>query len=113
MPEIRNAMIASAQPLNGAAPGTWNVAGGYGLIDAVKALSAVSGLSVLATTPANGALLTQAPASAAIGGGAPASGGWVGPALADGAPASPCRRGSLTRAGTPGMKPTAAATETG
>jgi hypothetical protein len=59
--QIRNAMIASAQPLNGAAPGTWNAQGGFGMIDAVKALSSIAGLQVLSTNPANGATLTQAP----------------------------------------------------
>ncbi len=35
---ILRALQASATPLNGAAPGTWDAQGGYGLADAVKAL---------------------------------------------------------------------------
>jgi len=59
--DIRNAMIASASPLNGASTGQWDVQGGFGMIDSVKAVSLVGGLQVLSTTPANRESVTQAP----------------------------------------------------
>src|SRR5206468_1031663 len=34
--DIRNALIASATPLDGAAQGAWHAQGGFGLIDATK-----------------------------------------------------------------------------
>ncbi len=52
--DIRNALIASASPLNGQNAGTWNVQGGFGMIDSVRAVSLVGGLQVLSTTPGNG-----------------------------------------------------------
>src|SRR5262249_30863217 len=63
---IRAALIASATPLNGAAAGAYNVQGGFGLIDAVKALSSIGGLQVVSTTPANGSTLTQAPGTIVV-----------------------------------------------
>jgi large repetitive protein len=62
-PAMRAAMIASASPLNGASAGTWNQQGGYGLVDASKALAAISMLRVVATTPTNGAIVTTAPST--------------------------------------------------
>ncbi|MHB1559808.1 MAG: S8 family serine peptidase, partial [Isosphaeraceae bacterium] len=61
--DVRAALIASAanQPMNGAAPGTWAADGGYGLVNAIDALNAVSNLSVAATTPAQGSTVTSAP----------------------------------------------------
>ncbi len=61
--EVRDGLIASAadQPLNGATAGTWNVEGGYGLVNAVDALNAVNLLRVQSTSPANGATVTTAP----------------------------------------------------
>ena len=59
--QIRAALISSAQPLNGAAQGTWNMQGGYGLVNAVNAINAVSQLTVLSTNPANNSTVTTAP----------------------------------------------------
>ena len=56
-PRSAPGMIASAatQPLNGSAAGTWNVQGGYGLVNAIKALNAVDQLRASETTsPVNG-----------------------------------------------------------
>ena len=59
-PQIKAALITSASttPINGSAPGAWNPQGGFGLVDAVQALNAVSQLQVLSTIPANGATVT-------------------------------------------------------
>ena len=61
--EIKAGLIASASstPMNGAAAGSWNVEGGYGLVQATSALNAVDLLRVQATFPANGATVTNAP----------------------------------------------------
>ncbi|WP_406696071.1 S8 family serine peptidase [Singulisphaera sp. Ch08] len=59
--DIRNALVASASPLNGQSAGTWNVQGGFGLVDAVRAVSLIGGLQVLSTTPANGQPINLAP----------------------------------------------------
>lgn len=59
--DIRNALIASASPLNGQNAGTWNVQGGFGMIDSVRAVSLVGGLQVLSTTPSNGQSINTAP----------------------------------------------------
>lgn len=59
--DIRNALVASASPLNGQAAGTWNAQGGFGLIDAVKSVSLIGGLQVLSTTPGNGQTVNVAP----------------------------------------------------
>jgi hypothetical protein len=58
---IRAGLIASAQPLNGATQGSWNVQGGFGYVNAVAAINAVDVLRVSATVPANGATVTTAP----------------------------------------------------
>ena len=61
--QIRTGLIASASstPTNGATPGTWDAEGGYGLINAPKALSAVDVLRVSSTNPAAGTTVTTAP----------------------------------------------------
>src|SRR5262249_28173979 len=61
--QIRSGLIAGAatHPMNGAAPGTWNPQGGYGLINAIDALNAVDLLRVQSTSPANGSTVTNAP----------------------------------------------------
>ncbi|SIO62070.1 Subtilase family protein [Singulisphaera sp. GP187] len=59
--DIRNALVASASPLNGQTAGTWNVQGGFGLVDAVKAVSLVGGLQVLSSTPGNSQTVNVAP----------------------------------------------------
>jgi large repetitive protein len=64
--DILSAFIASATPLNGAATGTWNNQGGFGLVDAAKALTAVDTLRVKATTPANNAALGSAPSTIVV-----------------------------------------------
>jgi hypothetical protein len=48
--QIRATMIATAQPMNGTPQGTWDPQAGFGLIDAVRALSAVAPLAGSATT---------------------------------------------------------------
>ncbi|OJW22580.1 MAG: hypothetical protein BGO49_00940 [Planctomycetales bacterium 71-10] len=58
--EIRSGLIASAQGMNGAGTGNWNAQAGYGLINAVSAISAVDVLTVASSTPAN-QILTTAP----------------------------------------------------
>ena len=59
--EIRDAMISSAAPLNGSAPGTYDRQGGFGLVNAVGALTAVDQLRVVATAPLDAQALTSAP----------------------------------------------------
>ncbi len=61
--QIRAGLIAGAatQPMNGAAPGTWDPQGGYGLVNAIDALNAVDLLRVQSTSPANGSTVTNAP----------------------------------------------------
>ena len=61
--EIRAALItsASAQPMNGAAAGSWNVQGGYGLVNANAALASIDVLRVTSETPANNAVVTTTP----------------------------------------------------
>src|SRR5208337_1543833 len=51
--EIRAGLIASASatPMNGATAGTWDAQGGYGLVNAIDALNAVTALQVTATSP--------------------------------------------------------------
>ena len=46
--------LGASTPMNGTAPGTWDPQGGYGLINAIKALNAVDLLRVATTSPANG-----------------------------------------------------------
>jgi hypothetical protein len=64
--DIRNAFIAAANPLNGAARGQWDVQGGFGIVDARAALRAVDLLRVVTATnennvPLPGANLGSAP----------------------------------------------------
>lgn len=59
--DIRNAMIASALPLNGSTRGAWDVQGGYGLVQTDAALSAIDTLRVVTVTPAPGSTLTSSP----------------------------------------------------
>ncbi len=63
--EIRAGLVASAAstPMNGSTAGTWNDQGGYGLINAVKAINAVDLLRVASTDPTNGATLTVTPSA--------------------------------------------------
>ena len=59
--EIRDAMIISATPLNGAAAGEYNVRGGFGLVNAVGALTAVDQLRIVSSTPSDLATVGSAP----------------------------------------------------
>ncbi len=58
--QIKAALIASTQAMNGTAKGTWNVQSGYGLINAPAALNAIDQLRVTSTTPASGATISTA-----------------------------------------------------
>ncbi len=58
--QIKAALIASTQPMNGTPKGSWNVQSGYGLINAPAALNAIDQLRVTSTTPANGATVSTA-----------------------------------------------------
>ncbi len=49
--QVKTSLIASAQPLNGSAAGTWNAQGGYGFVNAVKAVTSIAPLNVVTTTP--------------------------------------------------------------
>ena len=60
--DIRAGLIQSTIPLNGTPKGTWDVQGGYGLIQATAALNAVDNLRVTTTSPANLQAFGQAPA---------------------------------------------------
>uniref|UniRef100_UPI00301CE5A3 right-handed parallel beta-helix repeat-containing protein n=1 Tax=Paludisphaera sp. TaxID=2017432 RepID=UPI00301CE5A3 len=51
--QVRAGLIASARGMNGAGTGNWNAQAGYGLINAVEAISAVDVLTVASTTPVN------------------------------------------------------------
>lgn len=64
--DIRNAMIASTVPLNGASKGAWDVQGGFGLVQADAALSAIDTLRVVTVTPAPGASLTSSPSQVIV-----------------------------------------------
>jgi hypothetical protein len=59
--DIRAAMIASTIPLNGAAKGQWEPQGGFGLVQATSALSAIDTLRVATVTPAVGQSLNTSP----------------------------------------------------
>ncbi len=59
--QIKAALIASTEPMNGAAAGTWNTQGGYGFVNAVKALNSVGNVAVVATTPNSGSTVSPAP----------------------------------------------------
>ena len=66
--QIKAALIESAAttPMNGAAPGTWNAQGGFGLINAVNAINAIDVLRVLSTDPANGSTVTVTPSAITV-----------------------------------------------
>jgi hypothetical protein len=75
--QIRDALITSAlpNPLNPAKPaspkistsvGLWDPQGGYGLINAPRALAQVDVLRVSSTTPANGSNLTALPSTISV-----------------------------------------------
>ncbi len=59
--EIRDAMIASAVPLNGSAPGQFDIQGGFGLVNAVDALTAVDLFRVSTVDPAVDATVNAFP----------------------------------------------------
>jgi len=61
--QVRAALIASAasRPLNGAQPGTYDLQGGFGLIDANAALASIDVLRVSNTAPAPGGTSAVAP----------------------------------------------------
>jgi hypothetical protein len=64
--DIRAAMIASALPLNGTPKGTWDKQGGFGLVQADAALSAIDTLRVVTATPGAGQTLTTSPNSVVV-----------------------------------------------
>ncbi len=66
--EIRAGLIASAAstPMNGSAAGTWDQQGGYGLVNAVKAIAAIDLLRVSSTDPANGSTVTVTPSGITV-----------------------------------------------
>ena len=61
--QIKAALVESAAstPMNGAGAGTWNVQGGFGLINAVNAINAIDVLRVASTNPFNGETVTVTP----------------------------------------------------
>ena len=59
--DIRAGLIASTIPVNGAAKGTWDVQGGYGLVQATNALAAVDNLRVVAVSPTTATGVTVPP----------------------------------------------------
>ncbi|MCA1685544.1 MAG: S8 family serine peptidase, partial [Planctomycetia bacterium] len=61
--QIHDGLIASAQPLDGSAQGAWNPQGGFGLVNAVRALTAVGSLTVITTTPNSATTVTPAPSA--------------------------------------------------
>jgi hypothetical protein len=63
--QIREGLIASAIPMNGAPPG-YDVWGGYGLINAISAINAVDLLRVASTSPANGSTVTVTPSAITV-----------------------------------------------
>ena len=64
--EILNALTSTATPLNGAAKGTWNPQGGFGLANAQAALAAISTLQVVSVSPGSAATLTQVPSTITV-----------------------------------------------
>ncbi len=64
--QVRAGLIASAQPLDGAAPKAWSPQGGFGLVNAVSAINSIVGLTVTTTNPANGSSLGSTPASVTV-----------------------------------------------
>jgi large repetitive protein len=59
--QIRQALINSTLPLNGAAKGAYDPQGGFGLVQATSALQAVDNLRVISTVPAQGQTLGFVP----------------------------------------------------
>jgi hypothetical protein len=66
--QIRQALIqsAAATPMNGNAAAAWDQQGGFGLINAVSAISAIDVLRVSTTNPANGATVTLTPSAITV-----------------------------------------------
>jgi hypothetical protein len=66
--QIRQGLIASAAqtPMNGATPGTWNPQGGFGLVNAIRAINAVDVLRVVSTDPTNGETVTVTPSGITV-----------------------------------------------
>ncbi len=63
---IKQGLLASVEPMNGAAQGTWDQQAGYGLINAVKALNAVDQLHVTTATPGNAQTVTSTPSQIVV-----------------------------------------------
>ncbi len=63
--QIRQGLIDSAEPMNGAPPG-YDVWAGYGLINAISAINAVDLLRVVSTIPANGSTVTVTPSAITV-----------------------------------------------
>ncbi len=61
--QIVSALISTALPLNGQAPGTYNVQGGFGEINPIAAFKSLSGLSVSFISPGASQTVAQAPTS--------------------------------------------------
>ena len=66
VPQVRAALIASAEPMNGSAAGVWNAQAGFGFVDAVTAVATVAPLSVTTTTPGPGSTVGTAPAQVVV-----------------------------------------------
>ena len=64
--QIREALVASTQPMNATPQGTWDPQAGFGLINAVRAINAVDLLRVAATDPANGSTVTVTPSAITV-----------------------------------------------
>ncbi len=65
-PEIASALISTATPLNGAARGTYNPQGGFGLVNGPAAVRAASVLAVASISPGGGATIASAPTSITV-----------------------------------------------
>jgi hypothetical protein len=63
--QIRQGMIDSAEPMNGA-PAGYDVWAGYGMINAINAINAVDLLRVASTNPANGSTVTVTPSAITV-----------------------------------------------
>ena len=66
--QIKQALIqsAAATPMNGAAAGTYDQTGGFGLINAINAINAVDVLRVASTDPFNGETVTVTPSAITV-----------------------------------------------
>ena len=64
--EIRQGLIAGALPMNNTPAGSWNQQSGFGLVNAIRSINAVDVLRVVATNPANGAVVTSAPGAITV-----------------------------------------------